>query len=150
AGYHVATVWSGSIMVTLAAASWGMWSLFLRPTHLPATITSPLIFFAMGVVALPLALRDARRRPATAWNRGTLALLVANAAFDALNVITFFAAIERTTVAIAVLTHYLAPILVALVAPRIDRVVTPGAGPAALVALVGLAIVLEPWRQLST
>jgi drug/metabolite transporter (DMT)-like permease len=130
-------------MVTLAAASWGTWSLFLRPTGLAAEVTTPLIFLVMGLVSLPLALRG----PRTIWDRTTVGLLCANALFDALNVITFFAAIAETTVAIAVLTHYVAPIMIALAAPRIDRIETPGAGPAALAALLGLVIVLEPWRQ---
>jgi DME family drug/metabolite transporter len=129
-------------MVTAAAASWGTWSLFLRPTHLPATVTSPFIFLVMGLVALPLALRG----PRTAWDRRTLGLIAANAGFDALNVIAFFAAFEHTTIAIAVLSHYLAPIVVALAAPRIDGVVTPGARPAAAIALGGLVIILEPWH----
>jgi drug/metabolite transporter (DMT)-like permease len=133
---------AGIVMVTLAAASWGTWSLFLRPTGLPATLTSPIMFIVMGLVALPLALRMPRAR----WDRGTLGLLLGNAAFDALNVLTFFAAIERTTVAIAVLSHYVAPILIALAAPRIDGVRSRGVAPAAVVALAGLVIVLEPWR----
>ncbi len=116
--------------------------MFLRPTGLPATVTSPLIFLVMGTVALPLALRG----PRTIWDRTTVGLILLNSLFDALNVITFFAAIGRTTLAIAVLTHYLAPILIALLAPRIDKVETPGAGPAALAALLGLIVVLEPWR----
>lgn len=135
-------MFSGLVMVTLAAASWGTWSLFLRPTGLPATVTSPLIFLVMGLVSLPLA----RRGPRTVWDRTTIGLILINSLFDALNVITFFAAISCTTVAIAVLTHYLAPILIALLAPRIDKVETPGAGPAALAALLGLIVVLEPWR----
>lgn len=129
-------------MVTAAAASWGTWSLFLRPTHLPATVTTPILFLVMGVVTLPAALRG----PRIAWDRTTLGLIAANAAFDALNVIAFFTAIQYTTVAIAVLSHYLAPVLIALAAPRIDRVVARGAGPAAVVALAGLVVVLEPWR----
>jgi drug/metabolite transporter, DME family len=129
-------------MVIAAAASWGTWSLFLRPTHLPATVSVPIIFLVMGLVALPLALRG----PPMVWDRRTLALIAANAAFDALNILTFFAAIEHTTVAIAVLTHYLAPILIAVAAPRIDGVVTRGTGPAAAVALGGLVIILEPWH----
>lgn len=131
-------------MVTLAAASWGTWSLFLRPTGLPATITTPIVFVVMTLVALPFALRGPR--PTARWDRTTTWLLLANTACDALNILTFFAAIEQTTVAIAVLTHYLAPVLIALAAPRIDRVAVPGAAPAAAVAAVGLAIVLEPWR----
>lgn len=133
---------SGFVMVTLAAASWGTWSLILRPTHLPATVTSPIIFLVMAVVALPIALRG----PRMVWDRQTIGLIVANALFDALNVVAFFAAIDHTTVAIAVLTHYVAPILIALTAPWIDGVATRGARPAAGVALAGLVIILEPWH----
>jgi drug/metabolite transporter (DMT)-like permease len=116
--------------------------LFLRPTGLPASATSPLLFAVMGVVTLPFALRA----PRAAWDRTLVLLVAANAACDALNVVTFFAALARTTVAIAVLTHYAAPIFVALAAPRVDGVVVRGTRVAALVALVGLAIVLEPWH----
>lgn len=132
----------GVVMCTLAAASWGTWSLVLRPTHLPATVTTPIIFLIMGVVALPVALRG----PRTVWDRTTIGLVVANMVFDGLNVVSFFAAIQYTTVAIAVLSHYVAPILVALAAPRVDGVVTRGAGAAAAVALAGLVIILEPWH----
>jgi DME family drug/metabolite transporter len=135
-------VFSGLVMVALAAASWGTWSLFLRPTGLPATVTSPIIFLVMGLVALPLA----RRGPRMRWDRTTVGLILLNALFDGLNVFTFFGAIASTTVAIAVLTHYLAPILIAVAAPWIDKVETPGARPAAVVALLGLVVVLEPWQ----
>jgi drug/metabolite transporter (DMT)-like permease len=100
------------------------------------------MFAVMAVVGLPLALREPRAR----WDRRTLALLAGNAACDALNVITFFGAMQVTTVAIAVVTHYLAPILVALAAPRIDGARTRGAPLAAATALAGLALMLEPWR----
>jgi drug/metabolite transporter (DMT)-like permease len=133
---------TGVALVAIAALSWGTWSLYLRPTHLPATVTAPILFLVMGLVTLPLALRGAPTR----WDRITIGLVVANAAFDAVNVLTFFGALAHTTVAIAVLTHYLAPILIALVASRLEGVVTRGAGPAAAVALTGLVIILEPWR----
>jgi drug/metabolite transporter (DMT)-like permease len=80
------------------------------------------------------------------WDRQALGLVAANAVLDALNVVAFFAAIQYTTVAIAVLCHYLAPILIALAAPWIDRVDSRGARPAAAVALLGLVIILEPWH----
>ncbi|MGE0871717.1 MAG: DMT family transporter [Kofleriaceae bacterium] len=137
---------AGLIMVTLAAASWGTWSLFLRPTGMPASVTAPLMFAVMGLVTLPLALRG----PRAVWNRGTIGLVLANAAFDAGNVLTFFAALWHTTVPIAVLSHYLAPILIALAAPYIDGIRTPGTRPAALIALIGLVIILEPWRSPTT
>jgi drug/metabolite transporter, DME family len=132
----------GIVMVTLAAASWGTWSLFLRPTGLSAFVISPLMFAIMAVVAFPFTLRTAPAR----WDRTTLLLLGANTLTDALNVITFFAAMTYTTVAIAVLTHYVAPILIALASPRIEGTHTRGARPAAVVALAGLVIMLEPWR----
>jgi drug/metabolite transporter (DMT)-like permease len=134
---------AGLLMVTLAAASWGTWSLFLRPSGLPATASSPLIFLVIGVTLWPFAARG----PRVSWERSTVALLVLYAATDSINLLTFFAALDRTTVAIAVLTHYLAPILIALAAPWIERVPSRGAAPAAAVALVGLAIVLEPWGK---
>ncbi len=130
-------------MVTLAAASWGTWSLFLRPTGLPPTVTSPILFVVMGLVALPFALRG----PPVAWTRRKVLLILANTAFDVLNILTFFAAINVTTVAIAVLSHYVAPILIALAAPKIDKVPSKGVVPAALVALAGLVIILEPWAE---
>jgi len=128
-------------MVTLAAASWGTWSLFLRPSGLPPTVTTPILFIVMGTLALPFALAG----PRVAWDRKTVLLVLANTAFDVLNILTFFAAMQYTTVAVAVLSHYVAPILIALAAPRIDGTSAPGAIPAAGVALAGLVIVLEPW-----
>lgn len=133
---------AGPALVAVAAASWGAWSLFLRPTHLPSTVTTPLIFLVIGLCTLPAALRA----PRVVWDRTTVGLVAAFAALDGLNCLAYFAAMQHTTIAIAVLTHYLAPILVALAAPRIDGVATPGARPAAAVALAGLVVILEPWR----
>jgi drug/metabolite transporter (DMT)-like permease len=132
----------GALLVIGAAASWGTWSLFLRPSQLPAAFTAPLMFLLMGIFSLPLAWRA----PAVQWDRRLLALLAGNAVCDALNVFTFFAAMDHTTVAVAVLTHYAAPVLVALAAPWIDRERNPAALAAALLALAGLALVLEPWH----
>jgi drug/metabolite transporter (DMT)-like permease len=133
----------GTIMVAVAAASWGTWSLFLRPTDLSPFVTCPILFAVMGLGPLPWAL--SRSGPKATWDRTTVGLLLANAAFDALNVITFFGAMATTTVALAVITHYAAPIIIALAAPRIDGTPSRGAGAAATVALAGLVIVLEPW-----
>ena len=133
----------GVALVALAASAWGTWSLWLYPAALPAQIAAPIMFAVTGVAALPLAWRE----PAPTWDRAALAALVANALFDAVNVAAFFAALAVTTVQIAVIAHYAAPILVALAAPRIDGVRTRGAGPAAIVALAGLVVVLEPWRE---
>lgn len=125
-----------------AAASWGLWSLFTRPAQLPSATAGLIVFVAMGVIMLPSAWRAAP----IVWTSQARWLLAANAALDALNLLTFFAAMDHTTVAIAVLTHYLAPVLIALTAPWIDRQRVAGALPAAVVAVGGLVLVLEPWR----
>ncbi len=129
-------------MVTVAAASWGTWSLFLRPIGLSPLVTAPLVFAMMGLFALPFALPGRR-----VWDRTAIGWLVANAIFDALNLVLFFAAIDATTVAIAVLSHYVAPIVIALAAPRLEGTRVPGTKVAAVVALAGLVIVLEPWAE---
>lgn len=131
------------VAVAAAAASWGAWSLFLRPAELPSATAGAIVFLVMGLTALPAA----RRAPPITWDRRAYGLVAANAGLDAVNLLTFFAAMQHTTVAIAVLTHYLQPVLVAVTAPWIDRRRTPGAIPAALIAIGGLALVLEPWRS---
>jgi drug/metabolite transporter, DME family len=133
----------GALLVILAAASWGTWSLFLRPSQLPAAFTAPGMFAVMGLSALPLALRAAPAR----WDRRAYWLLLGNGACDALNVFFFFAAMDHTSVAVAVLTHYATPVLVALTAPWIDRERNPAALAAAILAMAGLTLVLEPWKS---
>jgi DME family drug/metabolite transporter len=132
-----------TLLVAGAASCWGLWSLVLRPTELPASATGPLLFAFMVLWTLPFALGQ----PRATWTRRTLWLLAGNAVFDGLNVLTFFAAIDRTTVSIAVITHYVAPVLVAVAAPYVDRTRVRYAIPAAVVALGGLALVMEPWRE---
>jgi DME family drug/metabolite transporter len=133
----------GVVAVLAAAASWGSWSLFLRPTELPGTVTSPLLLFGVFVLSMPL-LRLERRQPT--WTRGTLAMLVLYAVLNATNVAAFFSAMSTTSVAVAVLTHSVAPVLVAVLAPFIEGTKSPRAIPAAVLALAGLTLVLEPWR----
>lgn len=134
---------AGVLQVAIAACTWGTWSLFLRPSHVSASTSAPVLFLVTAIVLGPLARREVR---APRWDRAALGLLAANALLDALNVVTFFGAMERTTVAVAVLTHYFAPLFVALLAPFVDRERVPGAALAAGIATVGLALVLRPWE----
>ena len=134
---------SSDLAASARRDSWGAWSLFLRPAELPSATAGAIVFVVMGLAALPAALRS----PAITWTPRLRALLAANSVLDAINLLTFFAAMQHTTVAIAVLTHYLQPVLVAVTAPWVDRRRTPGAIPAALLAVAGLALVLEPWRS---
>lgn len=135
---------SGVLAVLLAAASWGSWSLFLRPTGLPGVVTAPLLLFGVFLASLPLLARDGFR---PVWDRAAVFWLLAYAACNATNVMTFFSAMSTTSVAVAVLTHSVAPVLVAVAAPFVDGTRAPRAVPAALLALFGLTLVLAPWRE---
>lgn len=136
--------WRGVAQVAAAAVLWGTWSLFLRPTGLPGLVTAPAILGVMGIAALALVRAEGKE---ARWDRRAVGLLVLYALLDAVNIGTFFAAMEVTTVAIAVLTHCTAPLIVALLAPRIEGVRLKGSTAAALVALGGLVLLLRPWAQ---
>lgn len=132
----------GVALVVCAACAWGTWSLFLRPTGLPAAWTAAIVASLVALLTIPLFGRD----PAPRWDRRTLVLLGVFAVLDAVNVGTFFAAMSATSVAIAVLTHSFAPILVALAAPFVERQRVPGAPVAAAVALGGIVLLVRPWE----
>ena len=110
----------GYTLVALAACSWGTWPLILRAAEriapMSAAFESSILMFVVACVSGPLVFRDRVRRKATfpEW-LGVAWLGVA----DALNDYFFFAAYQKTSVAIAVLSHYLAPLFVALSAPLV-------------------------------
>jgi drug/metabolite transporter (DMT)-like permease len=134
----------GLALVAIAAVGWGTWPIILKKAPMPAALQSAVLMAVLTVASLPVMLRDrVRVRPTLGQWAGIAWLGVG----DALNVVLFFAAYQRTTVAIAVLTHYLTPIFVALAAPLVlqekARVRTFGA---VAVAFAGLVLLLEPWR----
>ncbi|MBJ6762019.1 EamA family transporter [Myxococcaceae bacterium JPH2] len=102
-------------MVASGAILWGCWSLFLRSTGLTGEQIALLALLAMSLPA-PFLLRREPLRD----RRATLALAAVGLA-DAGNTALFFAAVQRGPVAVAVLSHYLAPLLVALAAPWVLR-----------------------------
>ena len=141
---------AGYVMVAVAACSWGTWRFVLlgaehfAPT-LDARVESAVVMLVITLFAfalLPWQKREARGpRKALDWV-GVAWLGVA----DALNVVLLFVAYAKTTVAIAVTTHYLAPIFVAAAAPIALRekphpltwIATSG-------GVLGLALLLRPW-----
>jgi drug/metabolite transporter (DMT)-like permease len=133
----------GYAMVMTAAGLWGTWSLFLRPAEkispLDPALEAFLMFATMTVTVTPFALRQ---RPRAARSRRSVALMIALGAADALNVLCFFAAMQKGSLAVAVLFHYLAPLLIALAAPFFlaERARFPGV--ALLVALSGLFLLV--------
>ncbi|MDY7229688.1 DMT family transporter [Hyalangium rubrum] len=102
-------------MVAAGATLWGCWPLFLRQAGLTGAQNALLALLIMSLPAPFLLRREALR------DRRALIALVAMGVADAINVALFFAAVRRGPVAVAVLTHYLAPLLVALAAPWVMR-----------------------------
>ena len=105
----------GTVCVAVAAAGWGTWALFVRGRGLSAAWESVLILAVIAVASSPFALHSAARAPRRPWR--AWAWLAALGLVDAGNYVFYFGALERGPVGVAVLTHYLAPVLVALLAP---------------------------------
>lgn len=109
-----------ALCVAAAAMLWGLWPLWVHLGPAGGTQTATLGLLAAGVAGLPVALVLRRRmavrppRPLGAWLG--LALL---GALDAGNVWFYFRALGVGAVAPAVLSHYLAPVLLALTAPLV-------------------------------
>jgi len=137
----------GYAMVALAAAQWGTWPLVLhaadevRPT--PAILQSTIVLAVVGLASAPLVLRDriAKRASLAQW-AGVAWLGVG----DALNATLFFRAYAVTSVGIAVTTHFLAPIFVAVGSPLLLRErPVPRTWLAVAVAFGGLVLLVRPW-----
>ena len=107
---------------------------------------SALLVLRFATAGLVLGVVFARRRPlAGAADRSVWPRLLLMAAIDAFTLLLFFVAIRGTSVAIGMFLQFLAPVWVALLAPRVFRcrpsaIVYPALG----VALVGLAVILTP------
>ncbi len=146
-----------TLLVALSAAGWGTWSLFLRGCGIAPIWQSVMILVVVALVSLPLALRQSLARSRRARARamdgegapararaGVLIMLVALlGAFDAGNYYFFFSAIARGPVGVAVLSHYLAPVMACALAPLVLSEPLSARTPAAVVAsLVGLGMLL--------
>jgi drug/metabolite transporter (DMT)-like permease len=151
---------SGALLVAAAASLWGCWSICFKSAEransapLSSAVESAVVFAVMFAAMLPLALRtratssaasstSTTPRPTSAW-----AWLFLLGITDAINALAFFQAMQTTTVAIAVLSHYLAPLLVALFAPLVlGERARPTTFVALGVALFGLVLLLGPWSD---
>ena len=136
--------------VAAAAFGWGLWSLFLRPAALDARWATAVVMLVVGLAATPTLFFSGARGPREGGPRRTseYGWMLALGVSDAGNALLFFAAMAKTSIAIAVLSHYLAPVLVSAFAPLLLG--TPrrrGAIWLSIVALGGLALVLEPWAM---
>jgi drug/metabolite transporter (DMT)-like permease len=136
---------TGYVLVAVAAVGWGMWPLVLAHAPMPPELQSTVLMLVVTLASLPIIGRD--RVAVRASLRDWLGIAFLGLA-DSGNVALFFAAYQRTTVAVAVMTHYLTPIFVALAAPVLLRERPgPRTSVAVLVSSLGLVLLLEPWRQ---
>ena len=147
----------GSALVVAAAALWGCWSLAFKNAErlspsLSAATESAVVFVVMLATMVPLSIVSRARavkrgvasnapRPTAAW-----ALLLLLGVSDAANALCFFAAMQKTSVAVAVLTHYLTPLFVAALSPWVlQEPARRSTWGALLLALSGLVLLLRPW-----
>jgi drug/metabolite transporter (DMT)-like permease len=96
---------AGTLMVGGAASAWDTWGLFFRSAEafgpIRPAVEAFLVFLASLIVLVPLALRRRSRqaRPLRAWG-GVLFI----GCGDAANALLFFWAMQKTTLAVAVLS----------------------------------------------
>lgn len=129
---------TGIAFIALAASLWGTWPLYTRAGG-PTGVS--IGFLALVMMALPAPF--VFRRAAFA-DRGAAIALVLIGLADAGNMLLYFQALERGPIVVAVLSHYLAPTLVAICAPFVlDERGSPRALWASPVVLLGLGLVLS-------
>lgn len=128
-------------LVAIPFVAWGFWPWVLRPAGLAALQSALLVQLIQAAPAPILAWRER----AAFRDRGAVLALLGFGLFDAAQVALYFPALTRGPVSVAALTHYLGPIIIALVAPFI-----PGergsrrAMVAAPLSLFGLVLVMGP------
>jgi len=107
---------------------------------------SALLVIRFATAGLVLGVVFARRRPlAGAGAPGVWPRLLVMGLVDAFTLLLFFVAIRGTSVAIGMFLQFLAPVWVALLAPRVSRVPTERiVYPALAIALGGLVVILAP------
>ena len=107
---------------------------------------SALLVIRFATAGIVLGTLLARRRPlAGVRQRSVWPRLLLMAFVDSFTLLLFFVAIRGTSVAIGMFLQFLAPVWVAILAPRIFRTRTERiVYPALLLALIGLAVILAP------
>ncbi len=134
---------SGYALVAGAFAILGLIGTLVEWATAPESALLVMRFVVAGAV---LSAVFARRRPlAGARDRAVWPRLLFMGAVDATSLLLFFVAMRENGVAVGMFLQFLAPVWVAVIAPRVlrartDRVVYP----ALAVALTGLGVILAP------
>jgi drug/metabolite transporter (DMT)-like permease len=130
-------------MVGGSALMFGATGVFIRMTTLPA---STLLTLRMSLAAAMVALVFAGRKWWRQWRiPGVPLKLLALGAVDAAQLFSFLLSVRLLSVALAVFLSYMAPIYVALVAPRLLKQRTePIVVAALLLSVAGIVVMLAP------
>jgi drug/metabolite transporter (DMT)-like permease len=144
--------WSGVAMVVVAACMWGSWPLILRFTsrgkEMPAAVQTSIMMTTLTFVCFALVPFDRVKKKATRADWVGVAWLGAG---DALNALCLFYAYKVASVPVAVLTHDMGPLLVALAAPlALKERVRASTFVAIALSLLGLSLMLRPWEVSAT
>ena len=124
-----------------AMTVFGTIGIFRRYIPLPSA-TVAFARSAIGALFLVICLLLLRRRPDFCAVRANLAYLLVSGIFLGFNWVLLFEAYKYTTVAVATLSYYMAPIILVLVAPLfLGERLTRKKGFCALVALGGMVLV---------
>lgn len=140
---------SGHLQIIIAILMWAISSFLVKLTHAPGVVILSLASL-MGLAVLLIKLgAEKRLTQITGFSKPTMLLLIILGISQGLNNGLFFSAIKTTTMANAVLTHYLAPpILVMFFAPLIlSERITRVSIAATLTGLAGLIFILWPGLQ---
>ena len=130
------------LYIIFAFAIWSTWGLAVRALGLPV----PVIVFYNALFSLAFqgaGLLWVSRRQRLRMGRG-IGPIFALGLFSLINVFTYFYALETTTVANSLLTHYTAPVFVAVLAPFLLKDRMDGATLAALaLSAAGLLVIFS-------
>jgi drug/metabolite transporter (DMT)-like permease len=130
----------GALAVAFAATLWGTWKLWLPgPALDPATQASFLLAFS-GLIGSGIALYQRRRWPDVP--RWAWLFLFGFGLTEGCNSALYFRSIQEGDLATAVVTHYLAPVLVASAVPFVGGVLGRRTPVAAGIAFIATALLV--------
>jgi len=134
--------YAGPLQIGAAMAVWSSWGLAVRWLPVPPWALTGYVGVVACAVSGALWLA-AGGRVADLWPRGYRRVLLAMGLLFVLNNVCFLTAYERTTVANAVLTHYTAPVFVAVLAPlALGERLLPVTPVSLLLAAAGMGLLL--------
>jgi len=135
---------SDKLKMTLAMALYGTISVFVR--NIPLTSAEVALFRALIALVSLLAWQGARHRPVRLKGMGAeLALLFLSGAAMGFNWIFLFEAYKYTSVSVATLSYYFAPVLVMLASPLLFKERMTGRQVACFAgSTIGLVLVINP------